>query len=80
MTDQKELSLYEQCKQLGIETDHHESDLYIPMTEATRALIKAYKFKANVTSFISRIDRKPWYDVPFAYMPFWEKAARRVKS
>lgn len=79
MTEHTELSLYEQCEQLGIETGHHESDLYIPVTEASMALIKAYKFRSNVTTFTSPIDNKRWYDVPFAYMPFWEKAARRAR-
>jgi hypothetical protein len=73
------MNLYEQCQAAGIETDHHESDLYIPVTEATMALIKAYEFKTNVTTFISQIDKKLWYDVPFGYMPFWEKTARRAK-
>lgn len=58
--------------------DHHESDLYIPVTEETRALIRQYQFRSNVTTFISNIEKTPWYDVPFAYLPFWEKVQRRA--
>jgi len=31
-----------------------------------------------VTRFTNNIDGKPWYDVPFAYMPFWDRVSAIV--
>ena len=69
--------LWEQVKGLGIEHSNHASDLYIPVNEVTKKLIAEYEFKKNVTRFINNIDGKPWYDVPFAYGPFWENVAKK---
>jgi hypothetical protein len=68
--------LFEQVKSAGIEYDHHESDLYIPVTQRTLAMLEQYEFKSGVTAFTSQIDGKVWYDVPFAYEPFWEAKQR----
>lgn len=68
--------LYNAAKEMGIEIDHHESDLYLPVNAKTRGLVAKHKFKTNVETFISQIDGKLWYDIPFAYQPFWDKAAR----
>lgn len=68
--------LYNQIVALGIEHSNHESDLYIPVNDQTRELIKGYEFKSNVTMFKSSIDGKPWYDVPFAYLPYWESKSK----
>lgn len=58
---------------LAIPHSSHASDLYIPKTEQTIKLIKEYEFEKSVTLFISQIDKTVWYDVPFCYIPFWEK-------
>ena len=55
----------------GVEIDHHESDLYVPVNDVTQRIIEAYEFKSNVQRFVSQIDRTLWYDIPFAYDPFW---------
>lgn len=65
------LSIYEQMKAAGVEIDHHESDLYVPANEKTRAIIDGYEYKCSVTMFRSDIDGTPWYDIPFSYDPFW---------
>lgn len=65
-------SIYQECIEKGIETDHHESDLYIPAILETREIIKGYEHRAIVKIFRSQIDNKLWYDVPFAYDPFWK--------
>lgn len=66
-------SLFDQVKAAGLPFDNHESDLYIPVNETSQKLINGYKFKSNVTQFTSQIDGKRWFDVPFAYEPFWPK-------
>lgn len=57
--------------------DHWESDLYLRKTPQTDALIREYEYKANVKVFRDNIDHVLWYDVPFAYDPFWEERHRR---
>lgn len=44
-------------------------------------IIAIYEFRGIVETFISQIDKTLWYDIPFAYDPFWEKveaASRRA--
>ena len=59
--------------------DHHNygSDLYIKKTPESAKLIAEYEFKENVTTFRSQIDGCIWYDIPFAYTPYWEEVARK---
>lgn len=63
------MSIYEQMKATGVEIDHHETDLYVPVTETTKAIVKDYEHKSIVTCFPSQIDGSLWYDIPFAYTP-----------
>lgn len=66
------MSIWEQVETQGIEYGNHASDLYIPVNDQTRALVAAYEFKSNVTMFTSNVDGQLWYDIPFAYLPYWE--------
>lgn len=63
--------IYKEVKRLGIETDNHCSDLYMPVNEISKKVIENYAYKSNVTTFISQLDGKPWYDIPFAYDPYF---------
>ncbi len=65
--------LYDTLVARGIQTDYHESDLYFPVTEETTALVNDFEHKKIVKTFTSQLDGKLWYDVPFGYIPFWEK-------
>jgi len=71
--------IYNQIVSAGIEHSHHESDLYVPVNEQTHAIVKAYRFASNVTTFVSNIDGKLWYDIPFAYLPYWEAKQAKQK-
>ena len=66
---------YQHVLTQGIRHDNHCSDLYVPVNLETTRLVNKYRFKCNVTTFISQIDGKQWYDVPFAYEPYWERRA-----
>ena len=70
-------TIFDKVKELGIEYDKHESDLYIPMTPITTKLVKEYEHKENVTKFISNSDGLVWYDIPFAFDDFWKN--KRVR-
>ena len=67
---------YEAAIDAGLETDNHESDLYIKDSEAARVIIAGHEFSSNVTRFRSQIDGCIWFDVPFAYDPWWEARRR----
>ena len=66
------MDIYNEMLALGVKIDHHESDLYVPVTPETTKIVNQYEFK-SVKSFINNIDGKRWYDIPFAYKPYWEK-------
>jgi hypothetical protein len=70
-------SLFEQVKAAGIPYASHATDLYIPVTDQTRALINSYEFKPNVTTFTNQVEGGLWYDIPFAYLPAWEAKTRK---
>lgn len=73
------MSIYEQVKAAGIQHDNHETDLYVKVTPESRKIVERYGFRSNVTTF--RNQRPPnvgelWFDIPFAYIPEWEKRMR----
>jgi len=67
------MDIYEQLKNANIPLDNHESDLYALKTPESEAIIKNYTMRPFIKTFISQIDGKIWYDIPFAYTPFWAK-------
>lgn len=70
------MSIYKRLLKAGIPLDNHESDLYAKVTEESERIIKTYEFKENVTRFTSNIDGQRWFDIPFAFDPFWEKKVK----
>lgn len=61
--------------------DHHETDLYIKVSEASAALVASYDFRGNVEKFRSPLDGCLWFDFPFAYTPAWvEKLQQRPRE
>lgn len=50
------------------ELDTHESDLYVVKNTISSKWLEGYKFKHNVTEFISSVDGTTWYDIPFGAM------------
>lgn len=68
------MGIYERAKELGIEIGSHESDLYLPVNDQTRELVKEHRANGgSASTFINNIDGKLWYDIPFHYDPWWEK-------
>lgn len=60
------------------ERDHHCSDLYVKHSPEVMQLIFRYKWSSSVTTFMDQTDpaRALWYDIPFAYLPYWEDLKR----
>lgn len=67
-------TLYEELKAAGIETSNWQSDLYFPATpKALEILDKHPLQKSNATRFMDNITGAPWVDVPFAFIPYWDR-------
>jgi len=71
------MDIYDKMIKHKQEIDHHESDLYVKVTDISKEIVEEYKYKTIVTTFISQIDNCLWYDIPFAYKPFWDKKFKR---
>lgn len=76
-------ALYEKIVASGATIDHHESDLYTPVTPELAELLARYRFVKGVTTFLAKKQEgesvsKLWYCIPFAYKPFWD--ARRCRD
>jgi hypothetical protein len=54
------------------EISHHQSDLYLKVNGVSETLVSNYMYKSSVKRFISQIDKTLWFDIPFAYDPFWD--------
>lgn len=64
-------SLYQQCVDAGVEIANHSSDLYIPVNDVTRKLVR--ESGASYTTFPNNLKNGAlWYDVAFQYEPYWE--------
>lgn len=55
------------------EISNHESDLYLKVTQVSEKLIAEYEFKKSVRMFFNQVDKCYWFDIPFAFEPFWNK-------
>jgi hypothetical protein len=67
-------TIYEVLRAEGIPIDHHSSDLYVKVTEQSRQIVNAYYHRGDIKSmatFKSDIDGSMWFDIPFAYDPWW---------
>ena len=69
-------TLYGEAKRLNIPMDNHESDLYLKVTHESQELIRKYDKNLTATIFKNQIDNTFWFDIPFAYLPFWENKPR----
>jgi hypothetical protein len=69
-------TIYSEAKRLGIPIDSHESDLYLKVTPESIELVKKYDISQINKQFTSQIDKTQWFDIPFAFDPFWENKSR----
>lgn len=69
------MSIYEDCTAAGVQIDNHASDMYIPVNAVTQAIVARYRKETGlrIDTFTNQVDGKLWYDVPFAFVPWWEK-------
>jgi hypothetical protein len=73
-------TLFDLIEAAGIEFGSHSSDLYIPDTEATRILLRAFPLdEKNARRFTNQKEPhkgERWIEIPFAFLPWWKARAR----
>jgi len=70
-----EKTIREQLLELGMkqgEIDNHCSDLYVLKNFISDKFVSEYEFKSIVTTFRSELDKKLWYEIPFAYTEYYK--------
>lgn len=71
-------TLYGDLTAAGIPVENHESDLYFPATATSLDILNRHPLQeSNARQFTSQIDGKLWMDVPFAFLPWWEKRTKQ---
>lgn len=67
-------TLYDAIKSAGVEHSNHESDLYLPDTEQARTILNDFPLQKSIAErFRNQVTGTTWIDIPFAYLPWWEK-------
>lgn len=62
-------SIHQQLLAAGVELDSHESDLYAKVTPESTRIVEESDHSSSM--FRSEVDGKMWFDLPFAYEPYW---------
>jgi len=67
------MTLYDELVKIGAEIDNHESDLYVRAMAPVKQILVCRGY--TIKSFISEVDGKLWYEIPFGYDPWWRGKA-----
>ena len=62
-------TIYQQLKAAGVPLDYHESDLYAKVTPDSKRIMGESCHPRAI--FTDDMGHEPWYELPFAYDPFW---------
>ena len=73
-------SIYDRLLSSSCEMDNHESDLYVKDTPRAREVMVEFmtdypEITLNRSLFISQLDGKPWFELPFMFSPWWRSKA-----
>ncbi len=70
-------SFFDAVKDAGIPHSNHETDLYIPANAQTRELLRQFPLQDSIKeTFTNQVEGGLWFDIPFAYLPAWERKNR----
>ena len=72
------MTIYQDMKDAKIKTRGHESDLYVLKTLRSTEIVGAYHSKQNVRTFTNPNDGLTWYNIPFAFDPFWDRKKKKA--
>ena len=70
-------TLYGDLLRAGVQIASHESDLYFKDCPEGRAILLRYPAQAAIARHFwsSPNSNEKWWDVPFAYLPWWKAQA-----
>ena len=66
------MSIYTDLIEAGLDVSNWQSDLYVPVCDNSREILKKYP-KQTRSTFKSNVDGLQMYELPFAFDPFWKK-------
>lgn len=76
------MTLYQRFLAGGIppeEIDHHYSDLYVKVSQKSRMILDEFMRTSKIRCFAEMFNAGDgsgwWFDIAFAYDPFWNKQA-----
>lgn len=52
---------------------HYCTDLYLKVNDVSRVIVGALNNTALLDTFTSWIDNSRWYELPFCYIPGWNR-------
>lgn len=55
--------------------DHHNSDLYLRLTPAAKALVDRLENRVLLSVFRDP-DGVVWYELPFCFAPYWDNPSK----
>ena len=67
------MNIYNEIVDSGVDRSSNEGDLLCKKTPESQAIVEKYEYGGGVTEFMSKIDGTPWYSIPCAFAPFWDK-------
>lgn len=74
-------SLYGDLLSTGVAIAYHESDLYFADTPVSWAILAHWPDNARLaTRFEDQQTGDTWWDVPFAFLPWWEERTQFVRE
>lgn len=74
------LDLYTELVNAGVRVSGHESDLYVPITPLSKAIVLRVDPARLMrrSEFTCLVTGERHWDFPFQYTPFWQNVARKV--
>ena len=49
--------------------DYTSSSIYLRVTPQTSDLVRNYRYRSGVSTFVDEIEHKVWYEIPFMKLP-----------
>lgn len=77
MNYEPNFDIHAEAVRMGLEIDHHASDLYIKHSPAAVELVQRIRklYSPPKVSQFTDPAGALWFEVPFAYTPFWTTKA-----
>ena len=67
------MSIYTELKDAGVPIESHFSDLYVKVTNESQEIVGVHRGPGvAIAVFHSPLDNELWFEIPFAFDPYWE--------